>query len=409
MHYTTRQSLCRLGFLTACVLPTALVGIWIVWPKSTAQWETRLSHQIGLNVEVNEVVYPRPNVTRLLDVRLRDPEMGEVAQAPRIEVTHTRHGLFVEIPRANLRRSQLHRIQEVLDQRILRQRTVGRTSLSIRAQAVSFTDTSSAEVPLPGFADLQCRLARTQQGARMTLSLLTPDENRQGPVEIVVERLSRDGGQPKTRWFLETNGPLPCGLLRGQIAAVAALGSRCHFDGLVWAERNGETWSADAEGRLTQLDLDQLVSQRFPHTLRGMATIECKRVQVRDSRLVAAAGTVHSLGGQVSGTLLEAAAHHLQLRRPAVPTLPLITFRQLHAGFLVEVGSLSVRGHCDSQGTMLTDGSGQPLLVESSRPTVGIWALVRTLVPASEVHVPFTQETTALLSMFPLPAAADIR
>ena len=94
MHDRTRRLLCRLGFLLLCVLPTLAVAAWasvVCSPAYVAArrvaWETRLSHHLGLSVQLQGVRNPTRGVTVLEGLVLSDPETEAcVARVRQIEM-----------------------------------------------------------------------------------------------------------------------------------------------------------------------------------------------------------------------------------------------------------------------------------------------------------------------------------
>jgi hypothetical protein len=82
----------------------------------------------------------------------------------------------------------------------------------------------------------------------------------------------------------------------------------------------------------------------------------------------------------------------------------LLPYQQLCFGFDIDQRGLTMQGQCQGStiGTMLTDHQGATMLT-SPLTTVPVVALLRVLVPDSEVQVPATQETRLLLGSLPLP------
>jgi hypothetical protein len=174
---------------------------------------------------------------------------------------------------------------------------------------------------------------------------------------------------------------------------------------MVWAERTPGGWDGDVEGIFSQVDLEQLVTYRFPHKLSGVAQVTLNRAKFRNGRLVDAAGSLISQGGTVSRSLIDASVESLRLRpsqRLDELTASPCPYQQLAFGFTINAEGLAISGNCDAAGMLLADARGA-LLSDSKQTNLPVVALLRTLVPQSEVQVPATKETDALLHALPTP------
>ncbi len=158
---------------------------------------------------------------------------------------------------------------------------------------------------------------------------------------------------------------------------------------------------------MSGVDLDLLVSRQFQHKLSGLASVRIKRATLADGRVQTAAGSITAGPGVVSRSLVQAAETHLHIQAAtAAITGPgnLIAYEKLCVGFELGPEGMSLRGEVPrTRGGMLVDKRrvlvGEPPI--SYQPVV---ALVRTLVPQSEVQVPATRETVVLTGRLPVPS-----
>jgi hypothetical protein len=185
------------------------------------------------------------------------------------------------------------------------------------------------------------------------------------------------------------------------------LGDRCKFQGRVCATQTNDGWSGDISGRLDDVDLDRLVTDRFPHKLSGVAQVVINRAAFDRGRVTSAAGSLDSPGGVVSRSLLTAAAeslHWTSSRAIHDTEQPLWQYRRLAFAFALDNNGLVIAGRCQapSPGAILVD-SRDALLADPPEPVVSALALVRTLAPQNEILVPASKETDALLHALPLP------
>ncbi len=407
MSTQMHRSLCRAGFVLFCLLPTVLVGGWILWPDSTATWKNKLASRFGLDVSIQRVSSLRPRVMLLEQVALIDIETGALASAERIEINASDEGTVIIVPHLVVAHDQLRRVYELIHDRILRQRRPGESRVVVQAKSVALV--GPADAATRTIHDLSFTLDDSRDGVQAVLSFRATDQ--QGDrIEMAVERSSQTDQRPSTRWMLSTgDGVLPCSVLNADVPALTALGDECQFSGRIYGQQTSEGWTGDISGRFIEIDLRRLVADQFPHEMSGRAELELKRARIENGRLINAAGTVKAKDGTVGVTLLVSSANHLKLRQVRALLEETAAYDKLHFGFEIDGFALTIGGHCDNSGTMMTDKSGAPLLVESATPRVNVLALVRTLVPVAEFAVPLTVETAPLLSFFPVPPAKSDR
>ncbi len=214
---------------------------------------------------------------------------------------------------------------------------------------------------------------------------------------------------PATGWELHT-GPagLPCRLATAWLPQLKQLGNECIFQGSVWSEQNGSKWEAEVSGSFEQLDLDCLISRRFPHKLSGIAQVVLSRLVIHQSHISEMAGRVQSAGGVISRSLLESAGQCLNLTlAPRSEGATKLQYNKLAVQFSLSKEGLALAPASKSTEkakaqSLLTDAQG-PLLSAAGPVHVSSLALVRVLVPQSDVQVPVARETTALLQALPWP------
>jgi hypothetical protein len=191
------------------------------------------------------------------------------------------------------------------------------------------------------------------------------------------------------------------------------LGEQCRFAGSAWATQAGDGWEGDVAGRFSDVDLDRLVTDRFPHKLSGVADVTLSRASFSHNRLTSAAGSLVCDGGVISRSLLTAAAESLHLTSDESirqSNEPLWRYRRLAFNFSLDDDGVSIAGLCYSTapGAILTGAQGA-LLSEPPDCLIPTLALVRTLAPQSEIQVPATAETDLLLRALPLPSVVAPR
>jgi hypothetical protein len=412
MQHSTRILFCRLGFVVFCLVPTVAVSGWIALrtvggtSAQKAEWERELNGRLGLIVEIGQLGYPHPNLARLTDVRLLDPETRSLfASAAMIEISPTTDGWNVAAVAPRIESQQLGRLTAVLESRLLR----GPSSPDVSVSLMPCELTLSGPAVEQTLRILQGKFIRTEKDTKLTADLLLPGAPSQTqPARWIVCR-DRTQTPLVTIWQLETgNCAWPCGLIRDVAPAVSRLGERCRFTGRLALVDAAGSKSGSLSGTLQDVDLDAVVSEQLSHALSGLATLRIERVVLQRDKLVELRGTLRAQNGAISRSLVDAAAEHLQLSGlpPAQAGLSaaVVPFRQLAVGFQLDGSTLSLTGSADptQDGVLLANAAG-PILTAGPRHAVPAVNLLRTVLPGSEYQVPATRQTSALVNLLPVP------
>jgi len=439
LHDKTRRKVCLAAFLLLCVLPTTTVLAWCVYrhrPGSVDAESLRLSRELGLEVSLEKFQHVRPGSVRYEGIELTDPESGQVVlrcrilqaawtdiadaqgeKKPTLELTASQPVVEAEafdaLGQLIARRLRRRAGQSAVDVRL----TAGEVTLRAAEYSDTLAEFRGAIETLPG--GLQARAQFRPLGS-------TPGSMPGSmPGEPVAIRLVR-GHQtvPSTVAFeLDTRGSaVPCRVLAMGFRPLQPLGTRSRFRGYVWARQTPDAdsswplWDSEMTGALLDVDLDDLISANFPHTLSGTATIEIQQARFQKGRLESASGTLVAgpgLDGPEVGTravigrsLIDAAVEQLGLVRGPEPRTPgdLVPYEQLALAFRIDSEGLQLQG-CSAiggPGIVLVDRYSHLLSTSSDtyRPVV---ALLRALVPQSEVLVPAARQTDWLMRYLPIP------
>lgn len=417
MHNRTRRLLCRIGFLTLCVVPTLLVAglicvvrcpMYLAYQKSAC--ERSLSDGLGLIISIDSIKYPVRGVMELEGVELADPETGDrIARMRRIEAGRNGNELVLLASQPEIHAERIWHLWEVLHDRVLR----GHRSSELRAQIVAgkVTIHQADGVGASTLTGVRCRLEPTTEGPRATIEFRDIARQTAEPARLQVTR-DRQVSPPATRWELHTGAnALPCALLADHVDVLASLGDEATFQGSVEMTCTGHGWEGEITGRFRQVDLDRVVTSRYDHKLSGMAEIVFGRATFTKGKLVDATGQMTCEGGVVSWSLLDQARESLGLladaRIRAIEADPLWPYRQLRFGFSMSVEGIDIVGHCDSVGggVVMADDDG-PLLADDPHRIAQVVALVRTLASGNGEQVPATPEAYQLLHILPIPSGA---
>lgn len=421
MHEATRIFCCRAGFVLLCLVPTTVVGAWIGIRHSSVyatarqkSWQTILSRTLGLVAQVGRVEEPRPGEFVLHDIRLVDPDAPTsrppLAKVSQLQLAPRAQGLVILGGNAEIQSEHLPRLWAILHERLVRGPEVTSTPVLVSLSTLELAANDASDATKLSASDVRLQLASSSTKARAAIEFRL--ENHEGePVRMAVER-DRAAHPVATRWSIHTgDAPLPCSAFVPCLPELARLGPDCTFHGYLTSETRDTNWQAIVSGTFSELDLERLVGQPFHHTLTGRAQASLNQAHWRDGKLVAAAGSLKARQGVIGRSLWEAAADSLSLQlveRLRQTSNDEVRYGELAIGFQLSGQSLEVTGHCqtDGENIVLADQYG-PLVHGASR--VEPIALVRALVPDSELQVPAVSEARQLIYLLPLPDAPAIR
>jgi hypothetical protein len=394
-------------FCLLCLVPTFLVcgaAVVVNTPiykiARTDRWSAELAAQLGMEVEWGLVELAGDERYIVRDLELRDPESHAWLARVRSAIVQWQDGEWIiKLGQPELHAKRLPRLAEIVHEHVLRRGDSHRPPVQLIAPTVTIHGEPRAETLL----EARCAWDMSHELTELFLQFQLADTDAAELVRFRVVR-NRQLDPPATGWELHTAGAaLPCQLARAWLPQVKHLGMSCTYEGSVWTKCLGSGQDMELTGVFRQLDLDTLVTQRFPHKLTGTAELTVSRLIVHEGRIHESSGRLVAPGGVVSRTLLGAAEQHLKLGS-YVPSndAMLLRYEDLWLDFVVDEHGLVLGGRDDLSRTILSDSQG-PLLTSQDAVPVPPQALVQVLVPLSDVQVPVTSESTVLLNALPLP------
>jgi len=407
LHEITRTRLCRAAFLALCIAPTCAVLAWstivhLDWYRHAHQ--RAIAARLGWQVRLAEASTPRPGILLYRWLELADPENGQLlAQLPYVEI-ETGDVLEIRLPYpAVVNGTRLDAFWKLMRD----QARAHPGSSIVRFEAQNLTlHLADGDQTITGVVG---ELNRDDVHAQAKLQFCRAMSGLQSaePCSISFTRLPSAENPEHVVDLTTGSTPLPSALVAAIWPGVEQLGKSCHFAGRLSAVEREGTWTAEVDGQLSEVDLDLLVSRQFPHKLSGLASVRVKRATLADGRVERAAGSVTAGPGVISRSLVQAAETHLQIQAAAAAISGpgnLLAYDKLCVGFEVGPEGMTLRGEVPrTRGGMLVDTrrvlAGEPPV--TAQPVV---ALVRALVPQSEVHVPATRETVVLTGRLPVPS-----
>lgn len=410
MHEATQRLFCRVGFLLLCVAPTTAVLGWGIarkTPGHVREQEQQLSELLGLQTTVAGVSHPRPGVVLYEGLRLSDPETGEVVLKCRLlEVEHYGGGMAVTASQPEVYAARVEPLQRILTRWLRREiGSDGNLELLAREAIWRVAPAQGPETAVTLTA-VKGALLNSSTESEAQFSFHWAGQRSDEPIELRLAR-TRQTSPPAMEFSLKTGDtPLPCLLLNPLVDAASWLGPESKFRGTVRAIETAEGWKGDLQGALSQVDLQTLLSERFPHRLSGPAEIEIERALFDDGRLTEGSLELSAGPGVIGKSLLVAAYESLHMGAPESYPIqgPLTRYEKLAFKVELDADGLRIAGQADPRiaGALLFDAQ-RVLLFEPQTQPQPVAAFVRMLVPANEVQVPASRETQWLIERLPVP------
>ncbi len=404
MHQRTRRWICRALFVGLCGVPTLGVLGWSLWlrmPAATYQCQWRLAQQLGLGVQLDQVHYPRPGVMVCSGLKLRDPELGRMlAKIDRVEATTVGPSLRLRAGTVALSVAALDDCWQLVDRRL---RVTSATDLQVAVDRVTWRDD---QVPRQ-LTDVKVTMQASLQGSEAVVDGHVAGDQ---PVRIRWVR-NRQHDHPAMAWEIETGrAPLPCSLVATMFPAFAPFGVGTHFRGSLRATRVAGEYRGEVVGELAGLDMEALLSERFPYRLTGHGRIAIHRARFRGGRLEEATISLLVGPGEIERELIVRGSQLLAMR-PAVrvESLNVVeSYDQLGLAVYLGPQGIVLRGICDGStpGTLLKSRFGPLVMLdEPQHPAQPVASLLTLLARQGEKTVPVAASTQRLAAILPLPSS----
>jgi hypothetical protein len=407
--------LCRAGFLALCVLPTAAVFAWSNSQTSTAHVSAcaaEMSRELGLHESLAGVAYPRPGAALYEGIELTDPESGApLVQMRSLEADRGNNltALFASQP--ELDALQLAKLWETVDRR-LHNTSDPQPAISLTAGEATLHWSGGSQTLTEVLGQLDATSGNGGERVASVKFRLAGVDSAE-PIRLRYSRKLADspamsGAERSAVSHVElhTGGAaVPCSLLMAPLGIANRLGERARFRGSVWATETADDWEGELTGQFTDVDLQTAITEQFPHHLVGTAEITIQKARFRSGRLEEASGSLTAGPGMVSQSLLVAAVENLHLRSAAATesVASIIPYDRLALSFEIDSAGLALRGQCEGSPGVIVRSGTKMLLAESGGSSGPVVALLRMLVPQSEVQVPATREADWLMRRLPVP------
>jgi hypothetical protein len=407
MRFSIRRRLCRLTFVAACVLPTLATGLTALVLHSppyrahrAAAWHAGWSVLLGLDVASADCESAGPGQWIVRNLELRDPASHVwLARVRTVQVARTADGYQVRLGQPQVHARHVERLAMLLHEHVLRRGVSFASPVHLAAGSLEWVGQSTSE----SVFELRCVLESAASGTEMLLEFRAADT---GPEDRVRLRLvhNRQLDPPGTGWELHTGAAsLPCSLARSWLPSLARLGEACTFQGSLWCEQQPAGWDGQLHGTLRSVELDELVTRQFPHKLSGIAELTLDECRLENGRITHVQGELQCAGGGVvSQSLLDAAEQAWGLtQHPRAGDAVLLRYGRLALNFSLTATQFTLTTP-DADGAVLADSHGPLLSLEHPAPRSPL-AILHLLVPHTDLQVPVSRETAAMIPLLPLP------
>jgi hypothetical protein len=430
-----RQALVTIALFVTTVVPTGSIAV-MAWrinrPGHVRDVEVELRRQLGLQVTLEEVRYPRPGtmVFRGIVLRLEEPRGGglaEIARADLVRVERADRELTLQLENPRLRGESpelalshlgalLERSGEIPWERI--NVTAASCGIDLGRDDLQFAPREVAGELVVDPVMPAIRLAYRMPGDGVGVAAGLGADTR---CELVLTRDRRTDPLVTSLALKTVEGlPLPARVLNVFFDAEDWLGENATVEGTLCLKRAGsKDWEAEFQGSLHEVDLGKLVGRRFPrHRLAGRArvAISTARWAERPNQgpgWVEVKGELLAGEGSIAIGSLAVLAREMRFRlSPRLARLGAgksdVEFRALGLSFAMHSnGEIHCSGALGAEfpPDVVLAGATWPL-AWAPEDAASVHGLIKTLFPVAASHsgvlVPFTSESSVMLSL-PVP------
>jgi hypothetical protein len=419
-----RQTLATVILFGLTVVPTGFIAV-VAWrinrPGHVRDVEIELGRQLGLQVTLDAVRYPKPGEVVYQGIVLRQEEprskgLIEVARAEvaRLQWTDRDLTLHLENPRVRCETpgSGLGQLG------LLFQRSGQIPFDRINVSAPTCQVELGREDLTFSLRELAGEFLVDNQAPTLKLAYRLRSESAGTRCEATMTRDRRNEQIQTTVTFKTLEGlPLPARVLNVFFDAEDWFGTAAKVDGTVQLNLQGSgACEIVFAGEVVDIDLARLVGRRFPrHRLTGRARAAIKHARwgqrpAQGAGWVEVQGELSASQGSIGVDLIEALAREMKFRRsPRLANLDSrrteLDYRALGLAFVIEpTGEINFNGALGAEFApeAVIAGATTPLL-SAPLGSASVHGLIKTLFPVTQassgVLVPHTAESQVLLSL----------
>jgi hypothetical protein len=428
-----RQALATLAVCLFTVVPTgfvAAIALRINRPGHVRDVEIELGRQLGVQVSLEGVRYPRPGEILYQGIVIRQEEprgkgLAEIIRADEIRLHRGGRELTLQLVNPRLTGESPRLALSQLGVLLQRSEQIPFDRINVSASSCQL-DLGRDDLHFM-LRDLAGEFAADRSMPSLKLAFRMPHQTSGTRCELTLSRDRRSEPLVTTLSLKTVEGlPLPARVLNVFFDAESWLGPDATVEGLLSLRQTGsQEWEADFQGGLLDVDLAKVVGRRFPrHRLAGRSRLAIERARWGE-RPGQGVGWIEVKGellagqGSIGVSLLEALAREMKFRlSPRLahldPRKTEVDFRALGLSFEMQSnGEIQIAGALGAEfppDAILAGATTS--LMSAPLGTASVHGLIKTLFPESSANpgvlVPLTAESQVLLSL-PVPAESGHR
>ncbi len=424
-----RHGLATVALVGATVLPTVFVATYawrISRPGHIRDVEIMLGRQLGVQVTLDAVRYPRPGEVVFHGLILRQEEprgkgLVEIARAGAVRLVRGDRELTIHADGLALRGESPKLAMDQVGSLLQRSGELAFDHVNLTAPTCKLDLGDGLDFVVQDLAGafsvdqarptLRAAYRLVEPGSKTRCELTLSRDRAVEPVSTSLVLKTLEGLPPSAR------------LLNVFFDATGWIGDRARLDGtLTLRQSGGRPWEGDFSGDLLDIDLAVLVGRRFPrHRMAGSARVEVETARWGDRPglgmgWIEAKGTLRGGQGAVGADLLSALSREMKFRlTPRAsrvdPRRTEIDFASLGLAFAIQAdGEIQLGGALGDEfpPDVVLAGGGEPLSY-APQGAANVHGLIKTLFPVAEAPpgslVPLTPQSRVLLC---LPAAPEV-
>jgi hypothetical protein len=422
-----RQALATLALFVFTVLPSGYVALtaWQIHrPGHRRDVEVEIGRQLGLQVTLEGVAYPRPGevVYRELVFRQEEPRrkgLTEVARARRVRLRRGDRELTLETEGLRLRGESPKLAMAQVGALLQRSGSSAYERVNLSAPTCTLDlGSGGLQFDLREVAG-SFQADRTTPKVTVSYRVAAQGSNTRCELTLVRDRKTEPVRTTLTMKTME-GLPLPARVLDLFFDSADWLGTSASVEGALTLRQTGaKDWEADFQGDLHDVDLAALIGRRFPsHHMSGLARVAIKSARWADRPgqgfgWVEARGELTTGQGSIGLALLRALGTEMKFRlSPKLakldPRREGLDFRALGLTFaMTQDGELHFEGGLGNEFApdVVMVGPTTPLAY-APQGAANVRGLIKTLFPVTApdpgLMVPLTAESRVLLCL-PVP------
>lgn len=404
MPLRTKQLICRSLFLLLGLVPLFGTVGYATWRQVAFDqdgYQSWIAGQLGLDLRIQNVSHPIPDVVRLLGANIVDPETNELlASCDELKLTQSERVVELRVPSVDIPRGQFRRLLNVLHERLLRQ------SRLLSRRVVVVADNISLQGESIGLIGFRLDAGQGEDGPFAEIKFRTTEcPHSKDPVKLNLFRVKRLQSPATNVELFTYDSTLPCSLLF-EVPDGLQVGSDVAFQGTVLMDGGPDGWTGEIFGHLKNLDFGAEDPSGVGNRLfAGKAQVTISRAEFENNWMRRLDGRIYAREGQVNRRWL--AELIAKLRLDSSRSLPeegqSVAFDELGIAFQIngEQAVLSGVAGANTSRVMLSR-QGQPLVGLTNVQPIKTLRLFQALFQLSEEQVPVSTDQNRLLRMLPL-------